>query len=394
MEKIYDTNDTFKFDNLILTKPVLIAGGNYFIRCLINNKPLYIQPPKCTTKQGILIAGKRFYTDLMFTNENENFIRWMENLENHCQKYIFNNRTKWFDGEMELHDIENYFTSPLKLFKSGKYYIARTNVASALGKPTLKIYDENEQEISYETLTDKMNVMTILEIQGIKCSAKSFQIEIEVKQIMVLKPADLFEKCVIKTTTVAVSNSQSIANVEKEKEKEPILEKMPIVNIESSNAVEEYKPIIEEPTYIAEEYKPFIDEDLNKIILSNEVTQQTSVTQSNDIIIETELLNTVKKSNNDLEEFEFHLDELPETDTIQLKNRNDVYYEMYRNARKKARTARKMALAAYLEAKHIKNTYMLDDVSDSDSDNDTDDTDDDSHDDTDESNDNHDNENN
>ena len=94
------------------------------------------------------------------------------------------------------------------------------------------------------------------------------------------------------------------------------------------------------------------------------------------------------------EEFEFHLDELPETDTIQLKNRNDVYYEMYRNARKKARTARKMALEAYLEAKHIKNTYMLDDVSDSDSDNDTDDTDDDSHDDTDESNDNHDNENN
>ena len=94
MEEIYDTNDSFQFDKLTLIKPVLIAGGNYFIRCLMNNAPLYIQPPKCTTKQGILMAGKRFYTELMFTNENEHFIRWMENLENHCQKYIFNNIVK------------------------------------------------------------------------------------------------------------------------------------------------------------------------------------------------------------------------------------------------------------------------------------------------------------
>lgn len=39
---------------------------------------------------------------------------------------------------------------------------------------------------------------------------------------------------------------------------------------------------------------------------------------------------------------------------------------MYREARRKAKYARDMALSSYLEAKNIKNKYMLDDIDDSD----------------------------
>ena len=49
-------------------------------------------------------------------------------------------------------------------------------------------------------------------------------------------------------------------------------------------------------------------------------------------------------------------------ETISLKNRNDIYYNMYRDALKKAKEAKEVALSAYLEAKHIKNTYMLEDM--------------------------------
>jgi len=68
----------------------------------------------------------------------------------------------------------------------------------------------------------------------------------------------------------------------------------------------------------------------------------------------------------EMQEIVFDLDELPENDQITLKNRNDVYYEMYREARRKAKYARDLALASYLEAKNIKNKYMLDDIDDSD----------------------------
>ena len=107
MEGIYETNDSFDFEKLILLTPTNIPGGNYFIKFRINDMPLYIQPPKCKAKSSVLKAGKRMYCDLMFTNENENFIQWMENLEKHCQNKIFENKGKWFETELDEHDIEN-----------------------------------------------------------------------------------------------------------------------------------------------------------------------------------------------------------------------------------------------------------------------------------------------
>jgi len=352
----------FDFKKLTLTKPTQISGGNYFIRFLTNNAPLYIQPPKCSTKQGIIKAGKRYYSDLMFTNENEMFINWMEKLETYCQQYIFDNRAKWFDSEMELHDIENYFTSPLKLYKSGKYYIVRINISTVLGKPILKIYDENESEINLETINDKMNIMTILEIQGIKCSSRSFQIEIEMKQMMVLKPQDLFEKCLFKTS----GNKQGISH-----------------ETSLHNNANDIKSEMNESNEIQETIEPNLEnleipEQLKNEIILNNVDEVVNIdddkpVNSVETPLETQLEIPIKipepiKNTDGMEEVEFHLEELPETDTLQLKERNDVYYELYREAKRKAKIARDFAISAYLEAKEIKNTYMLDEIDDEESD--------------------------
>ena len=70
------------------------------------------------------------------------------------------------------------------------------------------------------------------------------------------------------------------------------------------------------------------------------------------------------ENKDELQEIEINLDELP-TENINIKKRNDVYYEMYCEARKKAKIARDLALSSYLEAKNIKNTYMLDEIEDS-----------------------------
>ena len=66
----------------------------------------------------------------------------------------------------------------------------------------------------------------------------------------------------------------------------------------------------------------------------------------------------------DLQDLEFtvDLDKLPNDDTISIKPHNDIYYERYREARKRARIAKNMALQAFLEAKEIKNKYQLDDI--------------------------------
>jgi hypothetical protein len=356
MAGIFDINEPFDFTKLVLTNPTLISGGNYFIRCLVNNAPLYIQPPKCKTKQGILKAGRRYYTDLMFTNEDANLIQWMENLENHCQQYIFKNREKWFDGEMELHDIENYFTSPLKIYKSGKFYIARTNISTVLNKVSLKIYDESENEVSMESIDDKTNVTTILEIQGIKCSTRCFQIELELKQMMVMNPDDLFQKCIIKGSGARPFIKSSATYSE-----EPLPMVIP-TDIAMSSNVELNADIdtLTEANIIIDTNEVPVDEidDNESTEEQYELTNDLEQTQLDEPVI--------KKEPNEIEEVEFNLEELAGADEIKIKRRNEVYYEMYREARRKAKIARDLALSSYLEVKRIKNTYMLEDLKDSD----------------------------
>jgi hypothetical protein len=348
MESIHEPNDSFQFDKLQLISPVSIPGGHHFIRYLHGDKPLYTQPPKCKIKQGIVKAGKRMYCDLMFTNENENFIRWLENLDNTSQTAIFTNRKKWFETELDEHDIENSFTSPLKTYKSGKYYIVRANIPIVLGKPNLRIYDDNENLIDIENIRENDNVATILEFQGIKCSPRNFQIEIELKQLLVLKPVDLFEKCVFKIDTRPMIRAEPEPLLKPEPEPEPLL---------TAEPEPEPEPVVKaepEPVVVAEP------------LVSSSIDPAPALEPK------------VLIKDGEMEEVEIPLEEITDNDTVFIKKRNDVYYEMYREALQKAKMAKSLALASYLEAKRIKNTYMLTDLNDDDdSDNDNDNDDDD-----------------
>ena len=66
---------------------------------------------------------------------------------------------------------------------------------------------------------------------------------------------------------------------------------------------------------------------------------------------------------------EFEVDLKPNSlETLQLKKPNQVYFELYKEARNKAKVAKKNAILAYLEAKNIKKTYLIENLNDSDSD--------------------------
>lgn len=435
MEGIYQATNAFDFNKITMISPTIIPGGNYFIKFRMNDIPLYIQTPKCKVKQGILKSGKKLYCDLMFTHENEDFICWMENLENYCQKKIYENRQKWFETPLDEHDIENSFTSPLKLYKSGKFYISRTNVPSLLGNCSLKIYNENEELVPIENIQENMDVVSILEIQGIKCSARSFQIEMEIKQMMVMNPINLFEKCILKkslasssststTTTSFAGSANTNLSVIDNDNKKSLSEDNDNHLSESENKLQNTNAsVIPLPTNdvydvqnIHIELKEHIDvnevneENIDTNTNTNDVIDANS---DNTIIENTPLTNDsndhpidsnidthtdthdcidkddeedeededysyeddddykrdkiVIQEDSDLMEIDLDLDDLHDLDPpVHIKNRNDIYYDMYREAKRKAKMARDLAIASYLEAKNIKNTYMIVDDDDSD----------------------------
>ena len=328
------------------------------MRFSLNDAPLYIQTPKCKTKQVIAkTSGKRAFLDLVFTIENEEFIQWVENLETHCQKFIFQKRDRWFDSTLEESDIENLFTSILKSVKMGKFYILRATLPIATS--TLKVYDENENLMNLEDLKEDTNLICILEFQGIKCSARGFQPEIEVKQVLVLKPANLFDRCILsKKKGTLPENLAPIpipvleAEPELEPEQKPELEMEPIMIPAIGDLSVSELTIKDDPLAEKDEEEDHENEEGQEE--KKDVKKESSE----------EILPPPPSDNDGLLEIDFNLEELPPEDSMVLKQRNDVYYEMYKEALKKAKMAKDLALSSYLEAKRIKNLYMLDDLSD------------------------------
>ena len=74
------------------------------------------------------------------------------------------------------------------------------------------------------------------------------------------------------------------------------------------------------------------------------------------------------EENKELKEIDINISETNNLETFTLKKPNQVYFELYKEAREKAKLAKKAAIIAYLEAKNIKKTYMIDNLNDSDSD--------------------------
>jgi hypothetical protein len=385
MENIIEPNDTFDFSKLSLAHPVGVQGGAYFTKIEFNKKPLYIQTSKIQTKQGFVKSGKKYYCDLMFDKNSEQLIHWFENLEEKCQKLIFEKKDVWFENSLEESDIESAFNSTIRIYKSGKFYLVRTNIKNNHNNlPSITIYNEQELQLTIEDITPETNLISILEIQGIKFTSRNFQIEIELKQVMVLNNEPLFDNCLIKPNkrlveepTIPVVKS-TIEHLEKDEPKQDILTEnilSPIdIDITSEQNLKDITVGLEEFSLDTSIIDDISENNTSEIeVITNEPTNIIEEKEEKDeqnISLEIEDLNDNIEENNDddlkeMDSFDLSLENL---EKMELKKPNQVYFELYKEARRKAKQAKKSAILAYLEAKNIKKTYMLENLNDSDSD--------------------------
>ena len=375
MENIIDPNQNFDFSKLTLAQPVGIQGGAYFTKILNNNKPLYIQTTKSLTRQGFVKSGKKYYCDLMFDNNSEVLINWFEKLETKCQNLIYEKADSWFQNALEMNDVESAFNSIIRIYKSGKYYLVRTNIKnSSLGEPSIKIYNENELPLGINDIKPETNIISILEIQGIKFTSRNFQIEIELKQVMVLNNEPIFESCLIKTSKTTkqeyIKTEPAILN--------PIINHLEINGNDIQKNIENKERFNED--YLIDNSKEHLDslDDLEP------VNNSDSLDDLDNLEKETPTVEEFNNENINIDIEELDIEELNESkellevdldvnlqnnlETITLKKPNQVYFELYKEARNKAKLAKKSAIIAYLEAKNIKKTYMIENLNDSDSD--------------------------
>lgn len=387
MEHIIFPTQEFDFSKVSLQNPEVIQGGSYFCKLLYQDNDFLLQTPKCYTKNGIITTGKKIYSDLRFSEDNETFFNWLQHLEKHLHKLLYEKKDVWFQNEMTLDDIEYLFSNSYRSYKNG--FLIRTFLKQSRNFRNVDnfiVYDDNENKLGFDDVSKEDNVISILQITGIKFNDNDFKLEFSLKQMMVFKNAHSFSKCLIKhnsseqkleTTNLPVvetldtneKNIESISfevkeEVEKQIERQPELQIEPEVEVELEPEIQEHL----EPQQDLEENST-LEENLNlektepslqvvETVLEPETDNQNTLEKESSK--QHLLIPQNKNQNNDFSLKEINL-EIPSNDEpIVLKQPSEVYLEIYKTTLEKAKEAKELALRTFLEAQNIKNTYLLD----------------------------------
>ena len=422
-QQIYFTNNEFDHYKLSISQPTSIQGGAYFTKVKMSNDILYLQLPKCCTKQGLITTNKKAYMDLMFNNEDEDVIEWFEKLEAQLINLIHQKKDLWFQNEMEKEDIEDYFSPICRPFRGGKYHLIRINIPrnkTLSSQYHCNVYDENENIIPIQEINEKHSIIPCVEIQGIKFSARNFQLEIQCKQIMILNNKPLFNSCIIKKNSQEKYSKIEEKNINKneiitandlgnkDENEDNIsdnitgLQKYIIENLttddqenddqenddqenaeqenddqenaEQENAEQEND---EQENDEQENDERMVNQENEEIVEKNNIEGQVekniSTSTSTNIFIKNDENDEKGLEEKSIESTLVGLEDITKNvivnnnkSKIILKKPNEVYYEIYKIAKDKAKQHKKAAISHYLEAKNIKNTYLLDDLDNSD----------------------------
>ena len=476
---IYKPNDLFNFKNFSLDDPGRLQGGAYYSKIKYNEKSFFIETPKCSTKKGIVVTGKKTYCDLIYTTNEYEMINWIIEFEQTIKNLLFTKSELWFHNELDLDDIEYFFNSSIRTYKEN-LQVMRTYILSSkhLNNTSLQIYDENE---SIKHLKDVLNksIKAIICFKGVKFTSTSFQLDIDIKQILIIEQKQIFNKCMISnihnTLEIVDNNKEYAPNTIKDTtETEDNVDADTVENVDAdavenvdadavenvdadavenvdadtvenvdadavenvdadtvenvdadtvenvdadtvenldadtvenldADAVENVDAdtvenvdadVVKNVDADAVENinTTFSDMDISENIYENvkELTinnDNTKITESNNHNttnvkninkdnknITSSLGNTTSTLNNNtsstnkkipitqtLEEYDIKINN---TNSITLKRPNEVFYDIYKESRRKAKLAKRAAIAAYLEAKHIKQTYLLDEIND------------------------------
>jgi len=412
MDLLLDINDINQelFDNITLQTPSPLQGGTYLAKLTINDNPILLQTPKSKTKKGIVTNNKRNYCDLLFEDNNHNFHNWIDAFETTIRNKIYEKGDIWFTDKPSLDDIDYNWNTSLKIFK--KHSILRTFLGKSKNiNDILSVYDSDQNKVNASEIKSNSTIVSIIEVTGLKFSSSSFHLEYCIRQIMIIKELPLFNKCMINlTNNKSLENSKNKLNPSLE---QPINNTIPSKKVDISNIVHEQEIETEnkmeseteskeetnfETESTSQDDKQLEQQDNPNIDVNEELDNETNNDDESENTEEPNNESEISLENNeenkedinndsnepenvespeknkDYLEKTYDLNDLSElnleipdnSEVVNLKNPSEVYLELYKKAKEKARQTKIQAIQAYLELNNIKKTYMIEETESSD----------------------------
>lgn len=365
MSVLFVHNDLEK-NNLKLQHPKGIKGGAYTSVISNDDDRFYLQLPKCMLRNGIVKTDKKIYCDLLFDKYDEEVVSWFEKLQNIIQELIYEKKNVWFNGEIEKDDIEDTFINMIKTYRSGKNYLVRCYLPKDIS--SVACYNDEQESVELDSIVgEETTLIPLVEVANLRFTSRNFQVDLVLREVMIDNDDSDSENDDDENSDDEIiddendddenndeEKEENNDNVEKEVEEEVINEPAPIeLNIEdiSDTNIELTKANIKEN--VTEEVR---EENVEK----QENVEKEEKEEINENVEKEKNKNVEEKDG--LQEVSLDLDTLDNSRTISLKSPQNVYYAIWQNAKQRLKFHRAEALKAFLEAKNIKNTHLINEI--------------------------------
>ena len=392
--------DNFPFNKLALGNPSPLQNGNsYFVKLTTNDeRPVYLQMPKSKTKNGVVETKRLSYIDILYDSlGNDKIFEWADNFEEKCKNMINEKKHIWFYDDITDEELDAMMSPILRTYKAGSKLLLRTYIKNNVFNKKCIVYDEDENIKELKDITVDKTIIPLIHVSGIKFTSKSIELKLSLSQTMILNDNyNENNKCLIQrksTINNFDNNSNTLVETEKITEAEPQPEPQPeaepqpqpeeiieqlteVSNVEVETDTETDSELIELDELIKQKASnidissQLITENENREVLENN-NENNIISKNNEqdeeLEIEyDELLCDNIENENELKEINLEISSNIEDTPLSLKKPNEVYHEIYRAAREKAKKMKQQAIEAYLEVNEIKKKYMIEDLDDSD----------------------------
>ena len=208
---MYDFEERVKhivdnIDKVTLGKPspASSSGGRqlsnkYVTPILFDGKPLTIQLPLCTTKNGVINNTTKTYTDLVFVNEEKcttnSVTRLIYTLENTFCKLLYENRVTLFASpNLTMDDFEEMLTTSVRLNRQGDVML-RTTIETLRKtltglKTKCDIYTDLGESLTLADIKEGVSIVPLITIKELAFSTTSFNLVIVMTECLVMSKCE------------------------------------------------------------------------------------------------------------------------------------------------------------------------------------------------------------
>ena len=160
--------------------------------------PIRIQTPKLKLISNIKSNNLSSFIELELDKEHINFFEFINNIDDNNIAITYNNSDLWFQNQLPMDIIDDYYIGQIKMKKYNKSPIIKFKIQIHKNDKGCKFFGENLLPIDPELVTKNTDVICILSLNGIKYYKQRFECDWNVIQLRAYtEPKLITSQCLI-----------------------------------------------------------------------------------------------------------------------------------------------------------------------------------------------------